>query len=57
MKNQRVHDTRGSVRFTAYENFTEPTLAPCMLFDWDNDVFDRVDRFLDRSRNTSIEIA
>ena len=29
---------RGLVRFTAYENFTEPTFAPRMLFDWDNGV-------------------
>ena len=48
--------TRGSVRFTTYENFTEPTLAPRMLFDWDDGVFDRVDHFLDCSQNTSIEI-
>ena len=40
----------------AYENFTEPTFTPRMLFDWDNGVYDRVDKFLDRSRNTSIEI-
>jgi hypothetical protein len=28
-----------------------------MLFDWDDGVYDRVDRFLDWSRNTSVEIA
>jgi hypothetical protein len=48
--------TRGSVRFTAYENFTEPTFAPRMLFDWYDGVYDQVDQFLDCSRNTSVEI-
>jgi hypothetical protein len=49
--------TRGTLRFTAYENLTEPTLPPRMLFDWEDGVFDRVERYLDRSRNTSVEIA
>jgi len=48
---------RGSVRFTAYENFTEPTFAPHMLFNWSDGVYNRVDKFLDRSCNTSVEIA
>ena len=48
---------KGTLRFTAYENFTEPTLAPRMLFDWTDGFYDRVDKYLDRSRNTSVEIA
>jgi hypothetical protein len=34
---------QGSVRFTAYNNFTQPTLAPRMLFDWYDSVYDQVD--------------
>ena len=47
----------GLVRFVALENFTEPSPHPRMLFDWYDGVYDRVDRYLDRSRNTSVEIA
>ena len=31
---------RGLVCFKAYENFTEPTSTPCMLFDWYDGVYD-----------------
>jgi hypothetical protein len=47
----------GLIRFVTLENFTEPSPRPRMLFDWYNGVYDRVDRYLDRSWNTSVEIA
>ena len=47
----------GLVRFVTLENFTEYSPHPRMLFDWHDGVYDRVDRYLDRSRNTSVEIA